>query len=80
MDKDAWMRDALVALKNEVRVGQVFVAKHLFTESRWNQLTRGEKIQFGTHFSNEYKEGKVPNVKRIERGKNNHTRYEKVSQ
>ena len=80
MDKEAWMRDALKTLRDEVRVGQVFEAKHLFKEHRWNQLSRGEKIQFGTHFSNEFKEGRVPNVRRIERGRNNHTRYEKVSE
>lgn len=77
MDYSEWMKHARLAIA-DIPTGQLFESKDLFPAHRWDTLTRGEKIGFGIYFSNEYKSGHITNLEKIERGKNNHTRYRKL--
>lgn len=77
MDYSEWMENARSALV-DIPSGQLFESKDLFPAHKWNSLTRGEKIGFGIYFSNEYKGGRIDDIEKIERAKNNHTRYRKL--
>lgn len=73
-------REWLDRAKNKIAdlsVGTRFEVKELFEEVDWRALSRGERITFGKVFANEVREGNIPNVCPMERGKNNHSKYEK---
>lgn len=55
-----------------------FEVKSLFKGTTWSDLQRGEKISFGVFFSKKYQSGALPSIEKIERGKNNHTRYRRL--
>ena len=76
MDNKKWLdraRKKIVLLPN----GRQFELKELFEEVDWKTLSRGERIMFGKFFANEVREGNIPNIYPIERGKNNHSKYVK---
>ena len=76
MNNKEWLekaRDKIAVLTNET----VFEVKELFEEVDWKALSRGERITFGKVFANEVREGNIQNVYPMERGKNNHSKYEK---
>lgn len=77
MDYSEWTELARAALA-DMPSGQLFEAKELFPAHKWNALTRGDKIGFGVYFSNEYKSGRIDNLEKIERGRDNHARYRKL--
>ena len=76
MNNNEWLERA----KNKIAdlsIGTRFEVRNLFEEVDWNSLSRGDKITFGKLFTNEVREGNIPNIYPIERGKNNHSKYEK---
>lgn len=76
MDNNEWLEKA----KNkiiELPVGIKFEVKELFEEVDWKTLSRGERVMFGKVFANEVREGKITDIIALERGKNNHSKYEK---
>ena len=78
MDYEIWMRMAIERINSPDMTRKPFETKGLFPETKWNDLTVGERISFGQHFANEVKEGRVPGVVRVERAKNNHARYQVI--
>ena len=77
MDYQEWMARALRRIENDVAEGSVFEVKDLFEGHQWKTLPRGNRVGFGRYFANDVKEGRVPGVVRLERGKDNHSRYTK---
>lgn len=65
---------------NIIPTGQVFVANDLFPGTEWNQLQKGEKLQFGKLFKNAVSDGKCPNVVYIGKAENNSAQYKKISE
>ncbi|MEE5991755.1 MAG: DUF1413 domain-containing protein [Oscillospiraceae bacterium] len=76
MDTNAWMEKARRKIE-ELPNGRQFELKALFEIVEWETLTKGDRISFGKYFSNEVKEGNIPNVVKLERAKNNHSKYQK---
>lgn len=62
----------------QLEPGTVFEVRSLFKGTVWDSLKRGEKSGFGRFFSSKYQSGALPSIKRVERGKDNHTRYRKL--
>lgn len=79
MDMDKWFEKAKEAIW-KLPYGKRFEVRQLFKEVEWNTLTRGERINFGKYFKNEVIEGNIQEVRFIDRGKNNHSKYEKVEE
>lgn len=75
MDFQLWMHKATDSIENSVQPGQKFELKSLFQPCEWEQLSKGERISFGKYFANEVREGKIENIRAIERAKNNHCNY-----
>lgn len=80
MDYRRWMAKALNSIESNVAEGNPFEVKDLFEGHRWKALELGNRIGFGRYFANEVKEGRVPGVIGLERGKDNHSRYIKQQQ
>lgn len=79
MDYEKWMQKARESIQTELSHDRVFELKSLFKECEWETLEKGERISFGKYFANEVREGRIDGVKRVERGKNNHTQYIKIN-
>ncbi len=58
--------------------GQVFLAKDLFSGTEWNQLQKGEKLNFGKQFKNAVLDEKFPDVVYIGKAENNSAQYQKI--
>lgn len=56
-----------------------FVLKELFEGYEWESIPKGERIIFGKIFKNQVLEGKIKDVRFVERKKNNHSKYEKYN-
>ena len=65
-------------IENEMKPGTIFESKSLFEGVEWESLEKGDRIGFGRYFSNAVKNGRIKNIVRIERAKNNHARYIKL--
>lgn len=76
MDNEKWLR-VIKAKIESLPSGEQFEVKNLFDGIVWSNFSKGERISFGIFFSNEVKDGRVSNVMRIKRGKDNHRKYEK---
>ena len=75
-DLPNWLRDA-VQRTSEQPPGKKFEVKNLFKGVEWDKLTSGEKRQLGILYSTEYKEGRIPSIRRITNNKQHHNMYEK---
>lgn len=74
MDYEKWFNDA----KNRIAMlqsGAVFEVKNLYEGTTWNKLTAGEKKSFGRYFSNQIKDGILPDVYKNGEGKTHHNKY-----
>ena len=78
MDFAKWLKEAEISIKTKVKSGSIFEVKELFDGVKWNNLPKGDRISFGRFFSNEVDEGNITGIKKLPRGKNNHTRYTKL--
>lgn len=78
MDFQEWTIKAVENITDKVIAGQQFELKKLFHGCEWETLSRGERINFGKYFANEVREGRIPHVKAVERGKDNHSKYIKI--
>ena len=78
MDVEQWMTKAEYCIKNKVKAGNTFEVRKLFEAVEWEELSKGERIQFGRDFSNAVKEGRFPNVERTQKAQNNHAQYTKM--
>ena len=78
VNHEEWIKKGLESIEKDLRLGDSFEVKGLFKDVEWKQLSKGESISFGRYFSMMVKEGKIPNVIKIEREKNNHNKYKKV--
>lgn len=78
MDYEALLSRAKDYIENEVEPGTIFEAKSLFEGVEWDALAKGDRIGFGRYFANAVRDGAIKDVIRIERAKNNHTRYIKM--
>lgn len=56
-----------------------FVLKELFEGYEWESITKGDRIMLGKIFKNQVLEGKIKDVRFVERKKNNHSKYEKYN-
>lgn len=79
MDYDNWLEKAKRNIDTKLKVGKKFEVRDLFDGVEWNELSKGDRINFGKFFSNAVKEGKIPAIERIKRGDNNHARYVKIT-
>lgn len=77
MDYELWMERAQKAIEAEIQVGKKFEVKHLFPGYEWEALSKGDRINFGKHFSDAVKDGRLPTVERCEQGKSHHNQYVK---
>ncbi len=80
MNVGYWMKKAESSIANKVKVGQKFEVRKLFEDVEWEKLSKGDRIQFGRDFSNAVKEGRFPNVERIQKAENNHAQYIKTGE
>lgn len=78
MDYEKWLKKGLKNIDIEIKPNKPFELKELFIGVGWEQLSKGERISFGRYFSVAVNEGRIPNIIKIEKGKNNHTRYKKI--
>ena len=78
MDTELWMKKAKDRVTAKVKLGKKFELRDLFETVEWEELSKGERIQFGREFSNAVKEGQFPMIERIQKAQNNHTQYVKV--
>lgn len=78
MDHEKWCADAIEQIETSIFVGQTFELKSLFTGARWDELSTGERISFGQHFSRKVKNGEIHNVKKHGEGKSRHNKYIKT--
>ncbi|MCM1244569.1 MAG: single-stranded DNA-binding protein [Roseburia sp.] len=78
MDHEKWFEEALSHIDKEIKTGQVFEVKELFTGNKWNQLQRGEKQSFGRYFSSKVKDGALTSVSLQGESKSRHNMYVKV--
>ena len=77
MDYQQWLAKALGEIE-KLEPGAIFEVKSLFFPYEWDHLERKDKTAFGRYFSNEYKQGNIDGIEKLERGKNNHSRYQKI--
>ena len=78
MDSELWFNKATISINQKVIVGRVFEVKDLFESVEWKELSKGDMIRFGKDFANAVREGQFPNVERVIKGDNNHSRYIKT--
>jgi len=55
-----------------------FVLKDLFTGIEWDELSTGDKRDFGRQFKSQVKRGLIPNIVWIGKKQNNSSKYKKV--
>ena len=72
-----WLKEVVFRATQQPK-GQIFEIKMLFTGTEWNKLSVGEKRQLGSLFSNELKEGNIPDIIRVENNKQHHNVYQKI--
>lgn len=80
MDYEQLLNRAKSYIEKEVKPGTIFEAKSLFEGVEWEALGKGDKVGFGRYFANAVKDGRIENIIRIERAKNNHARYMKMEE
>lgn len=78
MDYESWLKRGLKNVEFNIKPNMPFKLKELFIGTEWEQLTKGERISFGRYFSMAVDEGKIPNVIKMEKAKNNHNKYQKI--
>ena len=77
MNNQEWLAKAIAKIA-ELEGSKTFEVKDLFREVDWNTLSKGDRIGFGRFFANEVREKRIKSVVALERGKDNHSRYQKV--
>ena len=77
MKYEKWFLDALKSVENTDK-GTLFAVKDLFSGTKWNTLSPGEKKSFGRYFSAKVKDGEVQNVIREGETKGHHNKYRKI--
>lgn len=77
MDYEKLLEHAKDYIQKELKPGTAFEVKQLFNGTVWETLGGGERRGFGLYFSNAVKSGRIKNVIRVGRAKNNHTVYQK---
>jgi hypothetical protein len=80
MDVEYWMKKAEKCITEKVADGKKFEIRSLFEAVEWEKLRKGDRIQFGKDFANAVKEGRFPNLKRVQKAENNHAQYVKISE
>lgn len=78
MDYEKLLEHAKDFINKELEPGTIFEVKQLFNGTVWEALEKGDKVGFGRYFSSAIKKGRIKNVIRLERAKNNHARYQKL--
>lgn len=76
MDYSEWLDRAGKQIE-KIPAGHIFVAKDLFSGTDWNQLSKGEKLNFGKQFKNAVMDGEFPGIKYIGKADNNSAQYKK---
>lgn len=79
MDVNAWIQRAIEEVE-QLSSSKKFEVKDLFNGFEWQTLSKGDRIKFGKFFKGEVIDGRVPNVVFLDRGKNNHSKYQKVGE
>lgn len=62
---------------NNMRSDTQFRLKELFLGTEWNDLSKGDKLNFGKTFKKDIKDGKIRNVQYIGKADNNSALYKK---
>lgn len=78
LDYEDWLKRGIQSIDSNISPQIPFELKKLFVGFGWERLSKGDRISFGRYFSSAVKNGKVPNVQKVQRAKNNHTRYIKI--
>lgn len=77
MDYEPWINLA-ISKTGALRKGTEFVLKDLFDGVKWNELSGGEKREFGRRFKHLVNKGLIPNVICIGKANNNSTCYRRT--
>ena len=78
MDYELWINKAVMkigALEKE----KVFTLKDLFSGTEWNELSKGERLNFGRRFKAAVVNKSIPNIVIIESPKGTSTTYNKTN-
>lgn len=59
-------------------VGSTFFVKELFNGTRWNELAKGDKLDFGKFFKEAATDNRISGVEFIGKAGNNSARYRKI--
>lgn len=69
---------ATQTIESKVEVGQLFECKDLFESVEWDKMEKRDKLSFGRFFAKTVRDGRLSQIKRIERKQNNHAQYIKT--
>ena len=77
MVDDIWLNRA-ISKTGSIIPNTIFLLKDLFTGVEWDELSPGDKRDFGRQFKTLVNRGAVPNIVFIGKAQNNSSRYKKV--
>lgn len=77
MVDEIWVNRA-ISKTGSLTPNTIFLLKDLFTGVEWDELSSGDKRDFGRQFKNLVNRGAVPNVVFIGKAQNNSSKYKKV--
>ena len=77
MSYEELFNEAIMTIETAVEHKQTFEVKELFGV-RWNTLKKGEKTGFGSYFSRQYSDGRLPMIERVGETKSHHNKYRKL--
>lgn len=76
MDYNLWINKAVLKI-GALDKGKTFTLRDLFTGTDWNELNRGERLNFGKRFKETIINQSIPNVIVIDTPKGTATTYKK---
>lgn len=76
MDYNNLLEEACESIES-TPIGSVFYVKELFNGTRWNELAKGDKLNFGKYFKEAVTDNRVPGVEFIGKATNNSAQYRK---
>ncbi len=76
MNYEKWINKAIFKI-GKLEKGKVFILKDLFSGVEWEEMTSGQRKEFGRQFKNKIENKMIPNVK-LSNEKRSATAYEKI--
>ncbi|MCD7760828.1 MAG: single-stranded DNA-binding protein [Clostridiales bacterium] len=76
MDTNLWLYKAKKTI-NDMPVHKEFFVKELYEGVEWNELSKGDRLNFGKFFKNAVMDGKIHGIIYIGKAANNSALYRK---